>query len=100
MATAEHAEELLHQLDPYIQKSARHASEHFLRNNIELIEFEKIEMKMTPDLCAMLYRIMIKDLIAARAVFANKYGLLVILSPSHQGDHIVFSVKLGVTFTS
>lgn len=98
MAATENVEELLQQVEPYVQSSAKHASDYFMRNKIELMEFEGIEMKMTPDMVAILYRTMIKDLITARKIFSNKYGLMAIVSPQSEADKVVFNIKLGLTF--
>lgn len=98
MAATVNVEELLPQVEPYIQSSARHASDYFMRNKIELMEFDGIEMKMTPDMVAILYRTMIKDLISAQRTYCDKYGLMAIVSPQSKADKVVFNIKLGITF--
>lgn len=99
MATPVDIENLLKQIGPYIEKSAGYASDHFTRNKIDLELFEGIQVDMTPEFCAKLYKELITDMVNYRRLIGTNYGLWVAMIPQKtKTDNILVSVQLGITF--
>lgn len=99
MPSSTNITEFLEKIDPYVQQSAIYASEHFLKNGINLSFFEGTKMDMTPEFCATLYRELIRDLISYQRMMGTNYGLYAAIIPERQNKKAVsISVQLGLVF--
>ena len=98
--TKQEIPQLLEKLQSYIDKSAQEASTVLMKNKMYLEIAEGVRLDLTPDVCTMVYKDLIIQLLTEQRAIQIKYAMFAMMVPmSRQIDGtLVMSIRLGVLF--
>ena len=92
-------EKLLTEMDAYLEQSSNDASIYFSERKINHQVFKGIMLDMSPDVCRMIYKNMVIEMLRDELPVCFRYGLMVAAIPIRRvNNRIMLIIHLGIAF--